>query len=110
MRDPRCDPKEITPTADGTALSITWADGEAFIYKPWDLRMACPCAGCVDELTGGRILKEATVPGDVYPEAIHYVGSYALQFMWSDSHSTGYYTFELLRRLGEGQGGEAADV
>jgi len=37
----------------------------------------------------------------VYPTAIHYVGRYALQFVWSDGHSTGIYTFEYLRALGE---------
>ena len=34
----------------------------------------------------------------VYPTAIHYVGRYALQFVWSDGHSTGIYPFEYLRK------------
>jgi DUF971 family protein len=27
------------------------------------------------------------------------VGNYALQFVWSDGHETGIYTFEYLRKL-----------
>jgi DUF971 family protein len=41
------------------------------------------------------------VAQDVYPTAIHYVGRYALQFVWSDGHSTGIYTYEYLRDIGE---------
>ena len=61
------------------------------------LRQLCPCAGCVDELTGVRTLRPEAVDEGVYPTAIHYVGRYALQFVWSDGHSTGIYTFDRLR-------------
>jgi DUF971 family protein len=54
-------------------------------------------------MTGVRMLTPEMVPEGVYPLAIEYVGRYALQFRWSDGHSTGLYTFELLRRLSEGQ-------
>jgi DUF971 family protein len=97
MAAPENQPTEIAPTEDGTALRISWGDGHESIYAPRRLRMLCPCAGCVDEMTGVRILTEAMVPAEVYPTAIHYVGRYALQFVWSDGHSTGFYTFELLR-------------
>ena len=50
-------------------------------------------------MTGQRTLKPETVEGGVYPTAIHYVGQYALQFVWSDGHSTGLYTFEYLREI-----------
>jgi DUF971 family protein len=39
------------------------------------------------------------VPEDVYPTAIEYVGRYALQFFWSDGHSTGFFPFDMLRRI-----------
>ena len=68
-------------------------------YEPRNLRVLCPCAGCVDEMTGQRTLKPETVERGVYPTAIHYVGQYALQFVWSDGHSTGLYTFEYLREI-----------
>jgi ATP-binding protein involved in chromosome partitioning len=60
-------------------------------------------------MTGIRTLTPESVPEDVYPEAIHYVGRYALEFQWSDGHNTGIYTFEYLRRLdGEGRSKEGA--
>lgn len=97
--DPRTRPREIAPTEDGTRLRITWEDGAVAEYVPRTLRLRCPCAACVDEMTGVRTLRPEKVPEGVYPEAIHYVGRYALQFLWSDRHSTGIYPFEYLRRL-----------
>lgn len=101
MAAPEHTPREIVPTEDGARLRISWEDGRASEYAPRFLRLLCPCAGCVDEMTGVRTLKDEMVPEGVYPEAIHYVGRYALQFMWSDGHSTGIYPFEYLRRLDE---------
>jgi ATP-binding protein involved in chromosome partitioning len=100
-RDPRTEPVEIVPTEDEARLRIVWKDGAAHEYVPREVRLLCPCAGCVDETTGARTLRPDMVDEAVYPTAIHYVGSYALQFVWSDGHSTGIYTFESLRELGE---------
>jgi DUF971 family protein len=52
-------------------------------------------------MTGVRTLRPEMVGQDVYPTAIHYVGRYALQFVWSDGHSTGIYTYEYLREIGD---------
>jgi DUF971 family protein len=102
-RDPRVVPVEIGPTEDGTELRIEWEDGVVSRYVPRYLRLLCPCAGCVDEMTGVRTLEPDAVDPDVYPTAIHYVGRYALQPVWSDGHSTGLYTFEYLRELWEAE-------
>lgn len=99
MPDPRHDPADVGPTEDGTRLRILWKDGVASEYVPRYLRQLCPCAGCVDEMTGARTLTPESVDPGVYPTAIHYVGRYALQFMWSDGHSTGIYTWDYLREL-----------
>jgi ATP-binding protein involved in chromosome partitioning len=99
--DARHTPIEIGPTEAGDRLRIVWQDGAESIYSPRDLRMACPCAGCVDEMTGRRTLVDASVPEDVMPISIHYVGRYALQFVWSDGHQTGIYPYEYLRRLND---------
>ena len=100
-RDPTTTPETIGPTADGRALAISWQDGTETVLTPSELRIRCPCAACVDEMTGRRILRPESVPASIYPTAIHYVGRYALQFVWSDGHDTGFYTFDYLRRLGE---------
>ncbi|MEX2467794.1 MAG: DUF971 domain-containing protein [Gemmatimonadota bacterium] len=99
--DTRFLPESIGPTEDGARLRIEWQDGEVSEYVPRDLRVRCPCAGCVDEMTGERTLVPEMVRPDVHPTEIHYVGRYALQFIWSDGHSTGIYPFEYLRRLAD---------
>ena len=104
-RDPRAHPSEIGPSKDESRLRIVWGDGVAAEYVPQDLRLMCPCAGCVDEMTGVRTLKPDDVRDAVYPTAVHYVGRYALQFVWSDGHSTGFYTFEYLRGLWDREAG-----
>jgi DUF971 family protein len=98
-------PLEIGPTEDGTRLRIAWGDGEVAEYEPRHLRLMCPCAACVDEMTGIRTLRPEAIPDGVHPEAIHYVGRYALQFVWSDAHATGIYPFEYLRRLWDAERG-----
>jgi DUF971 family protein len=92
-------PEEVGPNEDASALRIRWKDGHVSEYAPRYLRLECRCAGCVDEMSGARILTEAHVPLDVHPLAIHYVGRYALQFDWSDGHSTGIFPFVFLRDL-----------
>ena len=99
--DARVDPKEIGPTEDAARLRIVWGDGVRSEYEPRFLRLRCPCAGCVDEMTGIRTLRPEDVAEGVYPTAIEYVGRYALQFNWSDGHNTGLYPYDYLRRLWE---------
>jgi DUF971 family protein len=80
-------------------LAVTWADGHESVYEVRELRLACPCASCVDEWTGEERLDDAAVPADVHPLAIHPVGRYAIQIDWSDGHATGIYPFRRLREL-----------
>jgi DUF971 family protein len=102
MAEARTTPAEIGPDEEGTRLKIRWRDGQESLYHPRELRLACPCAGCVDEMTGRRTLRPESVAPDVHPLEIRYVGRYALQFLWSDGHSTGFYPFDYLRRLSDG--------
>jgi DUF971 family protein len=99
MSRDRTRPAAVGPTEDGQALEIEWRDGHRSVYDPRYLRLNCPCAGCVDEMTGIRTLRPEMVPKGIYPTAIHYVGRYALQFVWSDGHDTGIFSFETLRNL-----------
>jgi DUF971 family protein len=92
-------PRTVEPTEDGRRLRIVWRDGHASEYTPRQLRLACPCAGCVDEYTGRPLLDPASVEEGINPVAIQYVGRYALRFTWPDGHDTGIYPFDLLRRI-----------
>jgi DUF971 family protein len=99
MNGPRPTPRTIVPTEDELRLRIVWDDGHISEYEPRYLRLACPCASCIEEMTGRPLLDPSRVPEDVYPGSINYVGRYALQFDWSDRHRTGIYPFDLLRRI-----------
>lgn len=69
-------------------------------YLPFRLvRQRCPCASCIDEITGERILDPQSVPPDIAPTGLSFTGNYALKVVWSDGHSTGLYTWDLLAEL-----------
>ena len=95
----RVTPAEVGPTEDGAQLRIRWRDGHVSEYTPRLLRLSCPCAGCVEEMSGRPLLDPAQVRQDVYPRTVEYVGRYALRFDWSDGHKTGIYPFTLLRDM-----------
>lgn len=80
-------------------LLITWNDGHQSRYAPLQLRLACPCAQCVDELTGRRVIRPEDISSDIRPQEMRPVGRYGVSFQWSDGHGTGIYTFERLREL-----------
>ena len=85
---------------DPRTLSIRWQDGHVDDLDVRDLRLACPCAHCVEEMSGRPLLDPATVPAEVMPRKITSVGTYAVIVDWSDGHGTGIYTYRYLRGLG----------
>jgi len=88
-------PHAITRRDDG--LLIEWEAGAHEGFLPARaLRLGCPCAGCVEEMTGRPLLDPGTVPSDIRPLRIALVGAYGLRISWSDGHDTGIYTFERL--------------
>ncbi|HEX9307557.1 MAG TPA: DUF971 domain-containing protein [Anaeromyxobacter sp.] len=89
-------PEAIDVSASGD-IRIVWAGGPEVGVPAARLRDLCPCAGCVEEGTGKKILDPATIPADIRPEKIVSVGNYAVQIQWSDGHSTGIYTWQTLR-------------
>jgi ATP-binding protein involved in chromosome partitioning len=81
------------------AIEIRWTDAHVSRYGFRDLRIQCPCAECVDEWTGEQRLDPRNVPMDVHPQEVRPVGRYAIQFLWSDGHASGIYTYDRLRGL-----------
>jgi ATP-binding protein involved in chromosome partitioning len=91
-------PYAINRRDDG--LLIEWDDtGHQGFFPARALRLACPCAGCVEEMSGRPLLDPANVPTDIKPLSLALVGAYGLRIQWSDGHATGIYTFEQLRKL-----------
>ena len=91
-------PKYVTKNSP-YELKIVWNDGKECIYLFKDLRFKCQCAQCKHELTGEKLIKIEDVPNEINLLACEVVGNYALNFKWSDNHSTGIYTYDYLRSL-----------
>ena len=89
--------------AIGQEIAISWEDGsESYIHME-KLRAASPSAENTGErdllgkLYGGTTQK--SFPG-VIVKSWRVMGGYAVQFDFSDGHSTGIYPFTMLKDLG----------
>ena len=91
----------MQPTAikksDPTRIEIEWDDGKKTVFTAAELRSLCPCANCVDEMSGRRTHDPTTVPGDLTQDEVRLVGNYAISVRFSDGHQTGIYPFPFLR-------------
>jgi DUF971 family protein len=92
-------PAHLRVLKDAGLLELEWADGTTSRLPLILLRSRCPCASCVDEFTGERILDPATIPETIVPVKMEFSGNYALKITWSDGHSTGLYTWDLLAEI-----------
>ena len=88
-------PNEIQLEDNG--IVVLWDDGHRSPYPHRYLRLRCPCASCVDEMTGRPTLNPDSVPEDVRAVDQLPVGNYGVQLLWSDTHYTGIYTYQVLR-------------
>lgn len=84
---------------DRHTLGIEWIDGHKSQWRLSHLRRNCPCASCIDEWTHQPILKPGDVNDQLTAKRVESVGRYALTIQFSDGHSTGIYSFPLLRKL-----------
>lgn len=85
---------------DNHHFTIIWGDGETRHYRLSELQKQCPCAKCVDEWTGKRLLDESTVDENVKAVTLANVGRYAIKIHFTSGCSTGIYGYGLLRKLG----------
>jgi DUF971 family protein len=94
------------------AVTIEFGDGERGVFEVAALRAACPCAAC-------RGLRERGEdawprPGQAATIAVadaQLTGAWGLSIDWSDGHSTGIYSWSVLRDWWDRglRGGLAAD-
>jgi DUF971 family protein len=89
---------KIAP-APNFKIQMTFDSGEEFQVPFIDLRFECPCASCVDEMSGKRTLKRSSLKPDVKPLKIEPVGRYGIHIAWSDGHTTGMYHFDRLYEI-----------
>ena len=89
-------PVQIVEESD-SEVSIKWSDDTETRYSAVQLRRSCPCAGCINEWTGEKMLDDAKIAEDLTFTNIGIVGRYALNFNFSDGHDTGIFSFVYLR-------------
>jgi len=94
------EPTQIIEESD-SAISIVWSDEKETSYSAPELRRSCPCAGCINEWTGEKMLDNESVSEDLNFGHISVVGRYALNFHFSDGHDTGIFSFRYLRKLSD---------
>jgi len=103
--DARKQPADVKVyVSTGEGIVITWSDGHTSRYDFPYLRDQCPCATCNDERLRKSQEKPDTVVLPMYKERVKArgataVGNYAIQINFSDSHTTGIYTFDHLREI-----------
>lgn len=74
-------------------VRFVWSEEEEDRWSARDLRIRCACAQCKSEVTGERILDEASVPEVLTITEMNLVGNYGLNVHFSDGHTTGIYRF-----------------
>jgi DUF971 family protein len=96
-------PAEIQQIGD--QLAIKWDDGTETFLSLETMRRRCPCASCHGETDIlGNVYKgpERALGQNAFHLArLNYVGGYAINPVWGDGHSTGIYSFEYLKKIGE---------
>ena len=91
-------PTSIKSRQQEGILELQWPHGTYRLPYRF-LRARCPCACCMDEMTGVRLLDVEDVPLGIAPTNIQFSGNYALKITWNDRHDTGLFTWEYLELL-----------
>ena len=78
-------PQEINLANDGETLVIKWQDNVEHVISAFNVRFMCPCAHCVDEITGEKLVKETDIPPDVKITESVPVGRYGVRFSFTKS-------------------------
>jgi len=91
-------PPESIEINDRNEFLVAW-QGTLAVIPALRLRDACPCAECIEEGTGRKLLRTETIPEDIRALEVKPVGNYAVQIRWSDGHGSGIYSWDTLRRI-----------
>jgi DUF971 family protein len=94
-------PTEIKLHQKSRVMEITFSDGRGFRLPYEYLRVHSPSAEVRGHGPGQELLQ--TGKREVEIRALEAVGSYAVQPVFSDGHSTGIYSWEYLYELGQNQ-------
>ncbi|BBM89058.1 hypothetical protein COTS27_00746 [Spirochaetota bacterium] len=80
-------------------VTLVFPTGEKITLANDYLRFNCPCALCRDETSGVRKITREQIPPNIAATSVKPLGNYALAFTWNDRHSSGIYSYQLLKKL-----------
>lgn len=94
-------PTNVTADREQRILTIQWSDGRECRYTFAGLRAVCPCVLCQgghDHMgrPADKLLLAKSKNDALNLEAATAVGSYAINFVWSDGHDSGIYSWDYL--------------
>jgi DUF971 family protein len=100
LRGDAIKPTNIHADRPARTLTIEWADGHQSAFDLTVLRWLCPCAYCRGEggQPGWLDSKPTLTDEQLELTDMSLTGNYAVQPSWADGHSSGFYSFEHLRR------------
>ena len=94
-------PTEIKLHQNSRVMEIAFSDGRGFRLPYEFLRVYSPSAEVRGHGPGQEVLQTGKRAVEI--RSIEPVGSYAVQPVFSDGHSTGIYSWDYLYELGENQ-------
>jgi DUF971 family protein len=94
-------PQNIRVLKEERILELIWTPEDVSRIPLRLVRQSCPCAVCVDEFTGKQLLNPESVPVDITIHEAGLSGNYAMKIRWSDSHDSGLFTWDHLRRIAQ---------
>lgn len=86
---------------DAHHFRVEWEDGYIQRFKLSELQKNCPCASCMDEFTGKKLVDPHSIDENVKAIRLTNVGRYGLRVKFTSGCSTGIYSFNMLRQWGE---------
>lgn len=82
-------------------VTLTWADGTTLRFDLVELRTRCPCADCRARRERGLdVWPLASSPQPLRIVEAHLHGAWGIGITWNDGHTTGVFSWTLLRALG----------
>lgn len=91
------EPEKINVYEGSDRFQVLWKDGSNTECDAFSLRFNCPCANCVDETTGVRMIKAENIATNIKFENIRPVGRYGIQIHFSDGHNTGIFRYDKIK-------------
>lgn len=84
---------------DNHRFSIEWNDKSIQTFRLSNVQRECPCARCMDEITGKRLVDPSSIREDVKAVSIRSVGRYGLKIHFTTGCSMGIFSFERLQKV-----------